>query len=360
LNRIEGKTIMKNIDETKLNAFMGRVIGDVASANHAFLSYLGDRLGLFKAMANQGPLTSEAVARRAGLSERFVREWLGGMVAGEYVTCDGAHYTLPDEHAVVLADEEGPAFLGAFFGFNVTGCQVAPKILDAFRTGRGVAQDAFPAEAFETMERATAPTYRHFLVQQFLPAVPGLKDKLDAGARVLDVGCGGGRACLAIAKAFPKARVRGYDVHPPNIERARAAARAEGLADRVTFEARDCTALPRGELDLVLAMDVVHDAVGPVALLGAMRAALAPGGVCFVQEFNVSSEPGKNVNPLAKLLYASSASYCLHVSLAHEHGAGLGACMGTDKLQELAAKAGFTQIDRVALEHPVFSLYALR
>lgn len=349
------------IDEAKLHAFMGQVVGDVAAANHAFLTYLGDRLDLFKAMAGQPPMTSDAVAARAGLSERLVREWLGGMVAGQYVEYDGATktYRLPPEHAAVLAEEEGPCFMGAFFGFTVTGSQIAPKLLDSFRTGHGVPQSAFPAEAFEAMERATAPTYRHLLAQAFIPAVPGLKEKLEAGATVLDVGCGGGRACLAIAAAFPRTRVYGFDVHAPNIERARARAAAAGVEDRVSFEARDCTKLPRAEFDLVLAMDVVHDAVDPLGLLTAMRNALAPGGVCLIQEFNVSADPAKNVNPMAKLFYASSTCYCVHVSLA-DRGAALGACMGLEKLHELAESAGFAKFEHVPLEHPVFALVALQ
>ena len=347
-------------DLAAIESFSGRLITDVASAAFGMMSYLGDRLGIFAAMAGRGPMTAARLAELTGLSERHLREW-PAMVAGEYVRYDraAATYELPDANAAVLADATSPFFFGGVLQLVPAIMPALPLIAEAFRTGKGIEEDAFPSEIFEAAERCTAPLYDHLLAQALIPSLPGVREALDAGGSMLDVGCGAGRACLAVARAFPRARVLGYDRHAASIERARKNARTAGFEDRVVFDVVDCTRLPRNELDLITAFDVLHDAPDPLALLGAMRNALRPSGACLVQEFGSSGEPQDNIGPVGKLFYAQSAAYCLNVSLVHQ-GPGLGSLMGESKIRELASAAGFSSVDRLPVPHPVLSFYALR
>ena len=349
-----------NSSPSEIELFTNRVIEDVASAAFVEMTSVGDRLGLFRAMAGKGPMSPADLAKATRLSERHVREWLNAMVAGEYVTYDPSArtYALPAAHAAVLADEESMFFLGGVLQLVPATAPAMPLVLEAFRTGHGIHQDAFPAENLQTMERTTAALYDNVLPTILVPALQ-IKDRLDAGGAMLDVGCGSGRACLAIARAYPKARVLGYDQHAPAIERARANARMAGMESRVAFEVADCATLPRSEIDLVTAFDVLHDAPDPLALLSAMRNSLKPGGVCLVQEFASSAEPHDNIGPIGKMFYSQSAVYCLNVSLA-QHGPGLGSLMGEAKIRELAAHAGFSSVDRLPVPHPVLSFYAMR
>ncbi len=348
-------------DPSAIQQFTGRVIADAASAAFVTMVHIGDQLGIYRAMARKGAMTSAELARASGLSERHVREWLAAMVAGEYVTCDSSAktYTLPDHHAAVLADEEGMFFLGGVVGFSAGLAPALPRVMEAFRTGRGVDQDAYGHDFFCSCERSTAPLYTHVLPGMLIPKLGAAKDRLEAGGTMLDVGCGAGRACLSVAKAFPRARVVGYDRHEHSIERARANAQAEGLAERVTFDAIDCTSLPRNEFDLITAFDVLHDAPDPLALLTSMHDALKPDGVSLVQEFATSAEPHENVNVAGKFMYSQSAQYCLNVSLA-ANGPGLGSLMGEAKIRELASEARFASVEKLPVPHPVFSFYVLR
>jgi len=348
-------------DHSAIQQFTGRVIADAASAAFVNMIHIGDQLGIYRAMMGKGALTCAELARATGLSERHLREWLAAMVAGEYVTYDpGAKaYTLPDSHAAVLADEAGMFFLGGVVAFSPGLASSLPQIMEAFRTGRGIEQDTYSREFFDSCERSTAPLYAHVLPGMLIPMLGAVKDRLEAGGTMLDVGCGAGRACLSVAKAFPRARVLGFDRHAHSIERARANAQAAGLAGRVSFDAVDCTTLPRNEFDLITAFDVLHDAPDPLALLVSMHNALKPEGVCLVQEFLTSAEPHENIGVAGKFMYSQSASYCLNVSLA-AHGPGLGSLMGEAKIRELASEAGFSSLEKLPVPHPVFSFYMLR
>jgi SAM-dependent methyltransferase len=249
-------------------------------------------------------------------------------------------------------------FLGGVLQLAPAVAPMIPHVIEAFRTGHGIHQHEFPDEQLETMERTTASLYDTVLPTMLAPAL-GVKERLEAGGVMLDVGCSAGRACLSIARNFSKARVIGYDQHAPAIERARANARKAGLESRVTFDVVDCKTLPRNEIDFVTAFDVLHDAADPLGILTAMRTSLRPGGVCLVQEFATSAEPHENIGPVGKMFYSQSAVYCLNVSLA-AHGPGFGSLMGETKIRELAAKAGFSTVDRLPVPHPVLSFYAMR
>jgi SAM-dependent methyltransferase len=349
------------LDQAKLEAFVERIVLDTGTAMRGALSYIGDRLGLFKALADGAPVTPAELAERTGLNERYLREWLGSMASAEYVEYDAAtgRYRLPPEHALPLADEEFPFFTGGLLQMAVPTVTVAPKVAEAFRTGRGVTQDEYSPEMYEAIERLTAPWYKHHLVPTWIPVLSGVQEKLEAGGSALDVGCGSGRAPITIAKAFPNARIAGVDVHAGSIDRARARAQAEGVADRVTFEVGDGANLKAGAYDLITTFDVVHDSVDPVGLMSGIREGLREDGTYLMLEMNASGDVAENGHPLGRFLYNVSTLYCMTTSLAHD-GAGIGACMGQHKAEELAAEAGYSHFRKLSIEDPFSVLYELR
>ncbi len=349
------------LDQQKLEAFVERIVLDVGTAMRGGLMYIGDRLGIFAALAQSGPVTAAELAERTSLDERYLREWLGAMTTAEYLEHDseGDTYLLPPEHALPLADEEFPLFTGGLMQMIVPTITVAPQVAEAFKTGRGVTQDQYLPDMYEAIERLTAPWYKHELVQTWIPAMPGVQEKLEAGGSACDVGCGSGRAPITIAKALPAAEVEGYDVHAGSIERARAKAEVEGVADRVTFTVGDGAELPQGRFDLISTFDVVHDSVDPVGLMRAIREGLKEDGTYLMLEMNASGDVEQNRNPLGKFLYNVSTLYCMTTSLAHG-GAGIGACMGEDKARELAYAAGFTHFRKLPIEEPFSVLYELK
>lgn len=337
------------------------VVGDVASMVHGALCYIGDRLGLFKAMAGAGPLTVEALAHKSGLAERYVREWLGAMAAARYVEYDGAAHTylLTPEYAAALADDDSPFFIASYFQMAQAAVSVAPKVAEAFRSGKGVTQAEYPPSFFEAAERNSRTRYQHKLLRKWLPAMPQVVAALQHGGVAADVGCGGGRAAIMIAQAYPQSRVVGFDIHAESIERARRNAQAAGVADRVTFEVANGTSLPERGFDFISTFDVVHDSVDPVALMSGIRRALKPDGTYLVQEVNVSNEVGENIRPLGKMVYSVSTLYCMTTSLAHG-GAGIGAAMGEPKARELANASGFSRFARLPVNDDFAVLYELR
>jgi SAM-dependent methyltransferase len=354
-------TTTQELDQARLEAFVERIVLDVGTAMRGGLVYIGDRLGIFKSLADAGHVTSAQLAERTGLNERYLREWLGSMATAEYVEHDAEAdtYHLPPEHALPLSDEEFPFFTGGFLQMVVPTVAVAPQVAEAFKTGKGVTQDEYLPDMYEAIERGTAPWYKHQLVQNWIPELDGAQAKLEAGGTALDVGCGGGRAPITIAKAFPEAKVSGYDIHAGSIERARENAAAEGVADRVTFEVGGEADLPKDSFDLVTTFDVVHDSVDPVGLMSGIRESLREDGSYLMLEMNASADVEENRNPLGKMLYNVSTLYCMTTSLAHD-GAGIGACMGEEKARELAYAAGFSHFRKLPLEDPFSVLYELK
>ncbi|MBV8846350.1 MAG: methyltransferase domain-containing protein [Bryobacterales bacterium] len=334
---------------------------DLGAALQGALSYIGDRLGIFKALAEAGPVTSAELAERTGLNERYLREWLGAMTAAKYIDYDpaAARYSMSREHAMILADHNSPFFMGGFMQMVVPEVAMASRLLEAFRTGKGVPQSEYPPEVFEAIERGSAPMYRHSLIRKWLPAMPQVIECLNNGGVALDVGCGSGRAVLTIASAFPKAEVHGYDAHSGSIERAQANAKAAGVEHRVHFEVVDCCKLPAERFDFISVFDVVHDSVDPLGLLKSIRGALKPAGTCLMVEVNVSNRLEDNINPMGRMMYAASTLYCMTVSLAHD-GAGIGALMGEEKARELARAAGFGSFQRLPVKDAFSVLYQLR
>ncbi len=351
----------EKLDLEKARRVAQGVMGDVASALHIQLCYIGDRLGIFKAMMNAGPLSIDALAAASGVDRRYLREWAAAMVAAQYVDYDKSAqtYFLAPEYAAALADDQSPFFVASYFQTAQAAAAIAPRVAQAFKDGGGVDQSEYPPSLFEAFERNSGTRYRHKLVRKWLPAMPQVVQALDHGGIMADVGCGGGRAAVMIAQAFPNARAVGVDVHPESIARARELAAHRGVADRVTFEVGDAGSLPAEKFDFVSTFDVVHDAVDPAGLMRSIHNAIKRDGTYLVQEINVSDQLTENISTLGKLGYSISTLYCLATSLAHE-GAGLGIGMGEAKARELAASAGFSQFRRLPIKDEVAILFEIR
>jgi SAM-dependent methyltransferase len=351
----------KNLDWGKVKEFAGLMMNDLGAAMQGALTYIGDRLQIFKSLAEAGAVTSAELAERTGLNERYLREWLGAMTAAKYIAYDSAtsRYSMSPENAMILANEESPFYMGGFMQMIVPEVGMAPKLVESFRTGKGLPQSEYPPEVFEAIERGSAPMYRHQLIRKWMPAMPQVVERLNAGGTALDVGCGSGRAVIALATAYPKARIFGYDAHPGSVERARANAKAAGVADRVSFDVVDCTRLPADQFDFIGTFDVIHDSLDPVGLLKSIRNALKADGTYLMVEVNVSNRPEDNINPMGRMMYSASTLYCMTVSLAHG-GAGIGALMGEPKAHEMATEAGFTQFKRLPVKDAFSVLYEIR
>jgi SAM-dependent methyltransferase len=345
----------------KVKKFSAQVSNDIGAAMLGAMSYIGDRLGIFKSLSDGASVSSGELAEKTGLDERYLREWLGAMTAAEYLNYDAAskRYSMPAENAMILAREESPFFMGGFIQGIIPNLSVTPKVLEAFRTGKGVRQSEYPPETFESMERSTANMYRNQLVKHWLPAMPQVVKALEEGGSALDVGCGSGRCAITLAQTFPKAKIFGYDAHPGSLERARTNARAAGLGDRISFEVVDCTRLPAAKFDFISTFDVVHDSIDPVGLLRSIRAALRPGGTYLMVEVNVSARLEDNISAMGRMMYSMSTLYCMSVSLGGG-GAGIGACMGEEKARELAKEAGFSSFERVPVKDLFSVLYELK
>jgi SAM-dependent methyltransferase len=348
-------------DIERVEGFAGKVLGDFAGTMATVLAILGDRLELFDTLAESGPATSAELAERAGVSERYAREWLFGMHAAGYLQHDHerATFSLPVEHAEVLAVEGGPFFVAG--GYQALGgeLRVLDRLTEAFRSGGGVPQAAYPDDTFEGMRRFSLPWYEHQLTQEWIPAVAGVREKLEAGARYADVGCGAGHALIKLAQTFPRSTFFGYDAFHGAIDQARRAAEQAEVTDRIRFEQLDAAdGLPE-QYDLISTFDVVHDTIDPVGLLRAIRRALTPGGTYLMLEMRCADDPSDNVGPFGTLLYGISVLYCMTTSLAHG-GAGLGTCGCPPKtVRQLCTEARFSRVREVPLENPFNTLYEI-
>jgi 2-polyprenyl-3-methyl-5-hydroxy-6-metoxy-1,4-benzoquinol methylase len=337
-------------------------MGDVSAFMVSTLSALGDRLGLFKGLAEHGPATSGELALRAHVDERYVREWLGGITAAGYLTHDAAtgRFTLPPEHAPVLAQEGGPFFFGGGYALMLAEIRQLDRIEEAFRTGRGVPLAAYGPRLQQAQERFSAVWVESLLTQAWIPAMPDVRSKLERGAAVADVGCGGGLALIKLAQAFPSSYYVGYDAFEPAIEAATENARQAGVTDRVRFQQLDVEDGLPAEYDVITTFDVVHDAAHPRKLLEAIRQSLKPSGIYVCLDMNCSDKLEENAGPIGAMLHGISVLYCLSTSIAHG-GEGLGTLgLPETKLRDLATDAGFATVRRVPMENPFNILYVIR
>ena len=341
------------LDETALEQFVHQAVGDLAAAISGLMVHLGDRLGLYRAMAGSGPLTSTELAARTGTHERYVREWLGNQAAGGYVTYDSQKdaYELGAERALVLADETSPVFLGGAFE-TVASCYTDHAMFEqAFITGDGVGWGDHDDRLYTGCLRLFRPGYEAHLVQTWLPALDGVVDKLGDGASVADIGCGYGASTLIMARAFEHSTFVGIDAHAPSIEEARAAAATAGLERRTRFETGPATALPGSGYDLVTMFDCLHDMGDPVGAARRVRESLASDGTFMLVEPAAGAGLPDNLNPVGRLFYGLSTVICTPSSLDQEVGLGLGAQAGPQRLEQVLGEAGFSHV-RVAERTP--------
>lgn len=355
-------TTQETIDQTAVEAFAGSVFGDLTGLTNSVLASIGDRLGLFRNLAEQGPATSVELAARVDLNERYAREWLGGMASAGYLAYEPAsgRFALPTEHRPVLADEGGPAFFGGVLQEMLGTLATVETVIAAFRRGGGVAIEEFDPNTWQGIERFTNGWFNNLLVPHWLPLMPDVHARLERGADLADVGCGHGRALLTLAAAFPAGRYAGFDVSERAIARARANAAEAGVADRVRFEVRDATRGLPGDYDVVTTFDVVHDAADPRGMLRAIREALRPDGAYVCLDINCSDRLEENAGPKGAFFHGVSILLCMTMSLA-VHGEGLGTLgLHPARLRELCAEAGFGVVRQVPIDNPFNNLYEIR
>jgi 2-polyprenyl-3-methyl-5-hydroxy-6-metoxy-1,4-benzoquinol methylase len=339
---------MAVIDDSKLQAFIGKALEDIGAAASALLTFTGDKLGLYRAMAGAGPLTSDQLAEKTGTAERYIREWLRNQAAGGYVAYDAAAdtYTLPPEQAAALADENSPAFIAGAFSIIMAVARAQPKIAEAFKTDKGVGWHEHDPVLFEATERFFRPLYNGTLVSSWIPALESVDAKLRAGAKAADVGCGHGSSTVILAKAYPKSTFHGFDYHRPSIEIARRRAAEAGVADRAIFEVASAKEFPGKEFDLIAYFDCLHDMGDPVgAAAHTLKALKADGTMMLVEPYAEDGVVG-NLNPRGRMMYGVSTMVCTPASKAQEVGLGLGAQAGEQRLREVVTQAGFTRFRR--------------
>lgn len=341
------------LNETKLQEFMGKMVGDMGAAIGTALVLIGDKLGLYKALAEGGPLTSQELAECTGTAERYVREWLSAQAASGYIEYhpETKNFSMTPEQSAVFADEDSPVH--ACGGFYSIASVIAdePKITEAFRTGNGMSWgDRHPC-LFCGTAKFFRPGYRVHLTSSWIPALDGVAEKLKRGARVADVGCGHGHSTLIMAEAFPQSQFFGFDIHTPSIDEARRLARETGLTN-VKFEVATAKTYPGTNYDLVTFFDCLHDMGDPVGAAGHVYSTLDPNGTWLLVEPFAHDTLERNLNPISRVFYGFSTTVCTPASLAQEVGAGLGAQAGEARLREVVMSGGFTRFRR-ATETPL-------
>jgi SAM-dependent methyltransferase len=336
------------LDESRLEALMGRAVADMGGAVSAPLMLIGERLGLYKAMAGAGPLTAAEVAARAGAAERYVREWLGNQAAGGYVEYDPDtdRYELGDEQALALADETSPFYVLGFYHCLASLFADEERLTEAFRTGEGVGWHEHDHRLFSGTERFFRPGYAAHLVPEWIPALDGVLEKLERGAKVADIGCGHGASTALLAQAFPSSRFTGFDYHEASIARAREAAREAGVEANTTFAVAGAKDYPGRGYDLVCAFDCLHDMGDPAGAAEHVLETLAPDGTWLIVEPRAGDSVQDNLNPVGRVFYGASTLVCCPASLDQEVGLALGAQAGEARLRAVVTEGGFTRFRR--------------
>lgn len=348
------------LDMDKLNAFIGKFVTDLGAAVHSGMVVIGEKLGLYKALAS-GPLSSAELAAKTQTDERYVREWLASQAAGGYVTYDEAtnKFSLSQEQAFTLANEDSPAYLPGAFELALGSLAAVPRIADSFRTGAGMGWGEHVDGVFHGCEKFFRPGYAANLVSAWIPALHDVKGKLEAGARVADVGCGKGASTLLMAQAFPKSKFFGFDYHDKSIEGARESARRAGVIDRTSFEVSGASGYPGQNYDLVTVFDCLHDMGDPIGAAKHVRQSLAKDGTWMIVEPYANDQLKDNLNPVGRVYYSFSTLLCTPCSRSQEVGLCLGAQAGEKRIRDVVTAAGFTRFRRAA-ETPFNIVYEAR
>ena len=338
------------LDADKLMNFVFNAVSEVGATLNTALVVMGDKLGLYRALAGAGPLTAGGLAQQTGTSERYVAEWLNAQAAGGFVEFDpdSGRYVLPPEQAIALTDESSPAYLPGFFQIALGSVLDSPRITQAATTGEGIGWHDHVSDVHEGCERFFRPGYNAHLVSEWLPALGGVVERLERGASVADVGCGHGASTILMAQSFPASRFVGSDYHEGSIAKARQRAAVAGVQDRVEFETAPASAFKGQQYDLVTMFDCLHDMGDPVGAARHVNEALAPDGTWMIVEPAAGDRVEDNLNPVGRAYYAFSTLLCTPCSLSQEVGLALGAQAGEARIREVVTAAGFTRFRRVA------------
>ncbi len=341
------------LDEQKLEQFMGQAVTDMGAAMNGVLVMIGGKLGLWKAMAGAGPLTSAEVAERSGVSERYVREWASAQAASGYLEYDaeGDTFTLPPEQAMAFADEDSPVFMLGGYGVVSSAYKDRDKLTERFRNGEGFGWHEHDPDLFTGTEQFFRPGYAAHLVAEWLPALDGAVDKLKAGGKAADIGCGHGISTMLMAKEYPASTIHGFDYHEASIARAKEIAEAEGVASNTEYAVASAKDYPGEGYDLVCFFDCLHDMGDPVGAMKHVRETIADDGTVMLVEPFANDKLADNLNPVGRVFYAASTLVCTPSSLDQEVGLALGAQAGEERLRAVAEEAGFSRFRR-ATETP--------
>jgi 2-polyprenyl-3-methyl-5-hydroxy-6-metoxy-1,4-benzoquinol methylase len=337
------------LDENKLNEFLGQMVVEMGAAANGALIVMGDRLGLYKSLAADGPMTSHQLSDATGTTERYIREWLSAQAGSGYIEYNAENETffMSPEQAAVFADEESPVLMtGAFYGISSMYHDV-PKVEHAFRSGEGVSWGDHNSCLFCGTEKFFKPSYKANLVSTWIPALDGVEEKLNKGAKVADIGCGHGASTMVLAQAFPNSEIIGYDFHDKSVEYASDLAKEAGL-NNVSFEVATAKTFPGNGYDLVTFFDCLHDMGDPVGACAHVVSALKPDGTCMMVEPFANDTLQENLNPVGRAFYAFSTMICTPSSISQEVGLALGAQAGEKRLKEVANSGGFNRFRRAA------------
>jgi SAM-dependent methyltransferase len=348
------------IDTDKLNAFLGRFVGDLGAAVHAGMVVIGEQLGLYKALAD-GPMSASALATRTNTDPRYVREWLSSQAAGGYVTYDADtdKFSLTAEQAFTLADENSPAYLPGAFQLALGSLKAVPRITAAFRSGAGMGWGEHDTDVFHGCEKFFRPGYAANLISAWIPALEGVQEKLRKGARVADVGCGKGASTILMAQSFPQSQFFGFDYHAASIDGAREAARRVGVDQRTSFQVAKAKEYSGGPYDFVTLFDCLHDMGDPVGAARHVRETLARDGTWMIVEPFAQDTLEGNLNPVGRVYYSFSTLLCTPCSRSQEVGLCLGAQAGEARMRDVVTTAGFSRFRRAA-ETPFNLIYEAR
>ena len=348
------------LDMNKLNQFVGRFVTDLGAAVHTGMVVIGEKLGLYKALAG-GPMSSAELAAKTGTDERYLREWLASQAAGGYIEYDEKTntFSMNPEQVFTLANEDSPANLPGAFELALGSLAAVPRIADSFRTGAGMGWHEHEDGVYHGCEKFFRPGYAANLVSSWIPALEGVKEKLEAGAKVADVGCGKGASTVLMAKAFPRSHFFGFDYHDKSIDAANDSAKREGLDDRVKFDVSKAKNFPGMDYDFVAVFDCLHDMGDPVGAAAHVRDSLAEDGTWMIVEPYANDELKDNLNPVGRVYYSFSTLLCTPCSRSQEVGLCLGAQADESRIREVVSKAGFTRFRR-ATETPFNIVYEAR
>jgi SAM-dependent methyltransferase len=352
---------IRPLDPDKLNQLLLQAVTDMGASMQSALIIIGDRLGLYRAMADCAPVSAAELASRTGTNERYVREWLNAHAAGNYVQYDPATdtYHMTPEQSFALAQDDTAVHLPGFYHMIASCMKDEEKLTEIFRTGKGFGWHEHEKGLFEGCERFFRPGYLANLTVSWIPALEGVEDKLKSGARVADIGCGHGASTLLMAKTYPKSEFFGFDYHDASIEEAKKKAEVAGVSDRVHFDTAPAKAFPGKGYDLVACFDCLHDMGDPAGAAAHVRQSLAKDGTWMIVEPKAGDDIASNLNPVGRIYYSASTVLCVPASRSQEVGLGLGAQAGEKRIREVVTQGGFTHFRR-ATETPFNMVFEAR